>query len=84
MECKTCGYNKTVEQVHEVRMEKILEELQEEIIRWANKWGYKGVAPECITELQEIMKCSGLTDSEVHNGVCGVSCSACDEGGKDE
>jgi len=60
MECSKCGFNATVEQLHSTRLEKMLEELQESIIKWANKWGYKGVAPECITELQDIMKSSGL------------------------
>lgn len=30
--------------------------LQDKIIQWANKWGYKGVAPECIEELRLILK----------------------------
>ena len=30
--------------------------LQEQIIQWANKWGYKGVAPECIKDLKDILK----------------------------
>lgn len=30
--------------------------IQDRIIAWANKWGYKGVSPDCITELKNILK----------------------------
>jgi hypothetical protein len=30
--------------------------MKERIIEWANKWGYKGVAPECIKELKDVLK----------------------------
>ena len=36
--------------------EKKVNDLEDEIIAWANKWGYKGIATECIEELKGIMK----------------------------
>jgi len=43
---------------------KIIEEIKERIITWAEKWGYKGVDMKCFEELGDILESTALTGSD--------------------
>ena len=78
MECKECGYNRTLEEIHQVRMEKVLNDLitnfQNEVYKiekfnqtHGNAYigGMNYILPsQAIKVLKKILKPSYLTDSQ--------------------
>jgi len=47
-------------------MQQAIVNIEDKIIQWANKWGYKGASPDCIKELRDILK--KITLEKIKNG----------------